>query len=345
VTAQIYNASARVQEKAWGTTQHLALLKLSQALARQYDDRSLQAEVLRHLGEAMYDRDLQAAEPMFEESLRICRELGDGEQEGWTTYGLAEVAGLRGDLSAAERYYKHSLAIFKDLRTTFGQAIVLRQLSMLAERRGDHVAADDYLTRALTFANNPSLSTSVGLLIERGKLACLRGDYQRALDPLRSGYDHAMQMDDGFHGNEALMWQAVCYLELGDLGRAMQLCRQTLMTTIEDQEVISISQIVMIVANVALAGGRHITATRLLGWADSYLASFSYKFEHDMETDWKRLYDRALAACRAILDAEAFEAALAAGQALTLEQAVAEALAGAHDRGPAAESSPGDATR
>jgi hypothetical protein len=52
----------------------------------------------------------------------------------------------------------------------------------------------------------------------------------------------------------------------------------------------------------------------------------SYPFEHDNETEWKRLHDRVLAACRAALGDAAFGAAWAAGQALTLEQAVAEAL-------------------
>jgi hypothetical protein len=70
----------------------------------------------------------------------------------------------------------------------------------------------------------------------------------------------------------------------------------------------------------------HAVATRLLGCVDSYLASTSYMFEYDFETAWKRLYDHALATCRAALDLEAFAAAWAAGQALTLEQAIASAL-------------------
>jgi hypothetical protein len=53
----------------------------------------------------------------------------------------------------------------------------------------------------------------------------------------------------------------------------------------------------------------------------------------------------ALAAVRAALDTETFNAAWAAGQALTLEQVVAEALAAADDRRPATEPAPGDATR
>jgi len=133
-------------------------------------------------------------------------------------------------------------------------------------------------------------------------------------------------MDADRLGTVALMWQAVCHLELGDLVTATELCRQTLMITIEYPDDVRVSQIVMIVANVAVASGTHVAAARLLGWADSYLASTSYQFEHDPETDWKRLHDRALAACREALDQEAFASAWEAGQALTLEQAVAEAL-------------------
>ena len=72
--------------------------------------------------------------------------------------------------------------------------------------------------------------------------------------------------------------------------------------------------------------GNDSTAARLLGCADMHLASTSYTFEYDEETEWKRLHDRALAACRAALGDAAFDAAWAAGQALMLEQAVAEAL-------------------
>ena len=122
------------------------------------------------------------------------------------------------------------------------------------------------------------------------------------------------------------MWQAVCHLELGDLVAATERCRQALVIALENAEGVRVSQIAMIVANIAVARGTHVAAARLLGCADSYLATTSYTFEYDEETDWKRLHDRALAACRAALGDAAFEAAWAAGQALTLEQAIAEAL-------------------
>jgi predicted ATPase/class 3 adenylate cyclase len=326
VAARIYNAAARLQKNPGGSTRSVELIERSLALARQYDDRPLQAEVLRHLGEATLDGDYQAATQVFEESLRICRELDDAEQEGWTTFNLGIVAWRRADLNQSERHYQRSLALFARLGYAMAQQMVLRNLSMLAERRGDHVAADDYLARAFALSDRFGWAAGFSPLIERGWLACQRGDYQRALDLLQQGYDQARQLGNNWNVWVAFMWQAVCYVELGDLARATQLCRQGLAIALDNVDDVGISQIAMIVANVVMAGGKHVTAACLLGCADSYLATISYKFEHDIRTDWKRLHDRALAACRAALGEEAFQAAWAAGQALTLEQAVAEAL-------------------
>jgi predicted ATPase/transcriptional regulator with XRE-family HTH domain len=345
VAAQIYNAAARLQKNPWGSTRSIDLLERSLALVRQYDDRPLLAEVLRHLGEATYTHDLEAAEPIFEESLRICRELDDAEQEGWTTCNLGTVAGLRGDLDQAESRYQHSLAIFERLGHPYGQVTALRNLSMLAERRGDHLAADGYLARAVELMNRFGSLSGASPLFDSGRLACQRGDYQRALDLLRSAYDHALQLSNDHSAMFALMWQAVCHLELGDLVAATPLCRQVMAIALDIADDFCLSEIAIIVANVVVAGRKHISAARLLGCVDMYRTSTGLQLEHDEEADWKRLYDRALDACRAALGEEAFQAAWAAGQALTLEQVVAEALAAADDRRPATEPAPGDATR
>ena len=119
--------------------------------------------------------------------MRISRELNDAEQEGWTTLGLGRVARMRGDLADAERCYQHSLALFVRLDYTFAQAMVLRHIARCAEQRGDNAAADSYLARSLALFDRFGLPASFSPLIERGRLACQRGDYQRALDLLRPG--------------------------------------------------------------------------------------------------------------------------------------------------------------
>jgi hypothetical protein len=63
-------------------------------------------------------------------------------------------------------------------------------------------------------------------------------------------------------------------------------------------------------------------AARLLGAVDALREMIGYRLAAAERTD----YDRDVAAIRAQLDAATFAAAWAAGQALTLEQAIAEAL-------------------
>jgi hypothetical protein len=189
-------------------------------------------------------------------------------------------------------------------------------------------------THMLPLTDRLGLAVGLGFspTIYRGQLACQRGDYQRALDLLRQGYDQITQIDanhlrlDADHfGMAALIWQAVCHLELGDLIAAAELCRQVLVIAFETVSDVRVTQVAIIVANIAVAHGTYVAAAHLLGCTDAYLATTSYRFENDRETDWKRLHDRALAACRAQLGEEVFAAAWAAGQVLTLEQAIAEA--------------------
>jgi predicted ATPase/transcriptional regulator with XRE-family HTH domain len=323
LAAQIYNAAARLLKNDWGDS---VLLERSLALARQYDDRSLQAEVLRHLGEAMKGRDLQATTKLFEESLRISRELNDAEQQAWTTYGLGLIAKYRGDPIAAEHSFQHSLALFASLSQPYGQIFVLRELSHLAERRSDS-AADRYLARALEFMDRLGPLAGYSPLIDRGRLACQRGDYQNALNLLRSGYNQVLQVGDDYSALLALMWQAVCHLELSDLATATELCRQAVVIALDFRDNFHLGHIAIILANATATGDKHITTARLLGCVDAYYGSITYQMEHDDETDWKMLHDEAMATCRVALSEVAFHAAWDTGQSLTLQQGVDEALA------------------
>ena len=74
------------------------------------------------------------------------------------------------------------------------------------------------------------------------------------------------------------------------------------------------------IAVVAALQGQHSRATRLLSHAPE-------RFYYDKPNLVQAQIGASLAACRAEVGEEAFAAAWASGQALTLEQAVAEALA------------------
>ena len=75
---------------------------------------------------------------------------------------------------------------------------------------------------------------------------------------------------------------------------------------------------------MAVATAQHVSAVRLFGAAATVRDSIG----HPPYPDEQHEYDRLLTAAREQLGDDAFVAAWAAGRALTLEQAIAEALAG-----------------
>src|SRR5262249_46782382 len=86
-----------------------------------------------------------------------------------------------------------------------------------------------------------------------------------------------------------------------------------------------LNNIAIVAANMAAAGGKYRAATHLLGCAAAYWVAINYQID-DEGPDWKRLHDRAMTTCRAALGEQAFQAAWAEEQQMTLEQAIAEAL-------------------
>jgi hypothetical protein len=86
------------------------------------------------------------------------------------------------------------------------------------------------------------------------------------------------------------------------------------------------------VAGLAVAQGRAGPAARLFGAVEGLRATIGYSMRQRLRDD----YERDLATTRAALGEAVFAAAWAAGQALTLDEAVAEALA---EVGPATSES------
>jgi predicted ATPase/transcriptional regulator with XRE-family HTH domain len=324
VAAHAYNGAARLMKSSAENAGSIALLERSLALARKAEDRLLQAEVLRHLGEGL--RDLDTAYQALHESLRISRELGDLIQEAWTTYALASRALEQGDLADAERLWQHGLTLFAQLDHPFGQAFTLGELADLAKDQGDYMAADGYFARAQVFAERLGPVTGFSPLIERGQLACLRGEYERALELLQAGYKHAQQQGDEKLVIFALVWQARCHQERGELAAAIEHCRHSLARIADIHVLYEVPSLLGIVsANIAAASQQYVVAARVLGSVAAVRAGSHYQAEWE-GSHWVEPHDHALAVCRAALELATFDAAWAAGQALPLEQTIAEAL-------------------
>jgi predicted ATPase len=94
----------------------LELFTEAVSLYRRAGDRVGEAWSLRGLGYAhLIWNEIEAADLLNEQSLRICREAGDRAGLAWCLYDRAESAFARRDLEAAEPLLAESLAAFSDL--------------------------------------------------------------------------------------------------------------------------------------------------------------------------------------------------------------------------------------
>jgi predicted ATPase/DNA-binding CsgD family transcriptional regulator len=109
----------------------------------------------------------------------------------------------------------------------------------------------------------------------------------------------------------------------GDYARAVPLVHETIRLRLELGQIWSLASSFADLADVALATGRAEQAARLWSAAMALRERQSYP----LETGWLAVHERRMNAVRNALRPEVYDAAWEAGYALTLEEAVAEALA------------------
>jgi non-specific serine/threonine protein kinase len=263
------------------------------ALARRAGDRPALAAATARLGWIAVARGADAAaRPLCEASLALSRELGDRLGMAFNLRHLAGIAARGGDDALAEAQFRQALALHQEAGDRSGAAGVFGLLGDLARGRADYAGARAAYEASLVLfreAGDPQ-----GEAVAMGRfagLAAAQGEHAAA----RAAYAASLR---GFH---AVGRQRAVALTLGGL------------------------------ATVAGAEGRWERALRLAAAAAAAGVRSPSPLVEVLE--WG-LPDPAgvaqvRARARSALGGPAFAVAWAAGQAMPLEQAVADALADA----------------
>jgi tetratricopeptide (TPR) repeat protein len=266
------------------------LLQEALTHGRKLGDRRSIALSLSSLGlVAAVQGNAARAQTLLEESLTLQRELGDRAGIASILNSLGAVAAQRGDYATARPLCEEALALFRALGDRVNRARPLFNLGYLARVRGDYATARALSEEALTVLR--ILGTPNGIadgLLEVGKMAHLQGEYATA----QTYYAESLSL-------------------LQDLG----VPRYTLIALLGLGAVL-----------VAQAGDQLVLltrATQVLGAATALLEQISASLTAEEQPPH---VEQALAMARAELGEAAFVAAWAAGQRLTLEQAIALAL-------------------
>ncbi len=272
---------------------------------------------------AWAEGDVEAATRCLEESLSICREVGDKRYTAYAEMIVGNILSRQGNSVQARHLSEESHSRLKGLGDdAWDEAFTLYDRGIIAYHSGDNAAARAHFEESLRLfrkigeARHASLVLSALLVIvaSQGDKEMVRSLYQQSLTLMRQARNPgALGL---FLINDGEMWLH----SYGDEPLAKVLYRLGLSLWQDMQQGgqgIGIVKALAGLAEVAAAQGKAERAGRLFGAAAHLLPSDSL--------EWQDVNGR-VATARVKLDAATFEAGLRSGQAMTQEQAITDAL-------------------
>jgi predicted ATPase/class 3 adenylate cyclase len=315
------------------------LLVMAEPAASAAPQTAVRAKALDAAGRlALLQWDHAAARAFMEQSLALKRALGDERGVARSLYDLGMVMQLQGDYRQAEVFLTESLAMGRLLGATEVVAESLYQRGVMAHRQGDYPAARASLEESVALwrqLNNrrrlaPVLSALGYLALDQSDYAIARAAFEERL---------AIQREAGIKRNIALSVCSLGSLALaaGDYVTARTRFEESLAIWGETGDSGGIAFLLAGFTELATAKTQPQRALRLAGAA----AVLREKHGTPTATSLQARLERTLELVRSAFRGEDAAAAWwSEGQAMTLEQAIAYALAvedcgGNHERSAA----------
>jgi non-specific serine/threonine protein kinase len=321
-----------------------AVVEEGLALGRTLDEQADLAAILIILGRIeKRGGTFQRARAVLEEGLALARLVGDrwliSDALGW----LGTIAHEQGDYQRARALTDEALAVAEEAGATFLVTKLRWQVASFAHDEGDEARATALYEVGLAEARQWQDAFWLAYhLLSLGDQARAQGDPARATKLLEKALGHFTTRADQGGAADARLALGLAVWQQGDAERAMALLRASLAARYAMGGAGGIPKRLEALATVAAGTGQGAAgarrAARLLGAA----AALRQTSGAPLPPVDRPSHEAALQAARAALGVRAFAAAWASGQALSLEEAVAEALA--DDVPTAADSGPSSRT-
>lgn len=275
--------------------------------------------------------DYPAADAFYKESIAICRELGDRRGIAACLNNMGSVASAQGDDSAARVLWEESLGIRRELRDALGIADLLGNLGKVAYHLSDYASArtmwEESLVISRELGDRRGISFSLSNL---GRLALAEDDHASS----RAMWEESREITRELGDRWGLAWEL---MNLGDLAFAQNdhaaartLHQDSLLIRSELGNRPSIADSLDRLASVTFFLSGPLPAARIWGAVERLREELGVP----LSADERLQYDRLVSSARVASDHEsAFQSAWQQGRAMTLEQAVAYALANVKDEG------------
>jgi predicted ATPase/DNA-binding CsgD family transcriptional regulator len=316
--------------------------RLAAALGRAEAQARTEARawaLLRAANLAYLQSDYSAVRPPAREALAIFRELGlsIGPGAASTLSVLGELATEVGDYEAAPRLFDEALAVFRELKDDAGTAEMLLQLGYAAMRVGEYGRAATFLTNEnLVVFRKVGDKHLLGLALSGlGELAIRQKRLERANALLAESLAVRREIDEKWGIAVSLGSLGWVALLQRDFGRMRERLKESMeiRAAIGEQSGIAwclekLAEASVIEAQSIPSPWRrsaHLRAVCLFGAAEALRKPVQSVIDPVDQPE----HERGLAALRAALGDEAFDAAWAKGAGLPLPEVVEMALEGA----------------
>jgi predicted ATPase/class 3 adenylate cyclase len=297
----------------------------SLALARELRDPGAAGAALNALAlAAVQGGRASEAKEMALQALNLQRRTGDEQQIAQALNVLGTASSLEGDLAGARNFFEEALAIARELRTKENVARLVMNLGNIALARLELDVAASLYEEALDLAvemGDPV--TESGASINLAAVAKLEGEYDRALELLERGLQMKRDIGDGRGIAIAQQGRGDVFRRIGRRTEAAVALLECLQVARDVGYALGMVEGIEGMASLRSDEGEFVGAARLSAAADAARASLGLARGDEDALD----HDRSVQACRAGLDAQAFDAAWQAGTVLTLDDVVAELLA------------------
>jgi tetratricopeptide (TPR) repeat protein len=306
------------------------LLQESLTLYRAVEDKKGIAWALDALGAAeAHQANYKTAQAQFEEALAIRREIGDKWGTVITLHKLAVLARHqhRGDFARARTLLQECLALRHACGDQQVIALVLYELGLIARLRADIRQAKTFFQEALVlYRELGNKRHTARMLSELGEVAGIEGNYVEATVLCEESITLRQETGIPFHSRHPLRGLGWAALAQGDYEQASARFTKCMTTMYMQENTGFIANCLFGLARVANMQAQLTRAARLCGAAAVLWSSAS--ITHTLFPDEHATHEQIAAAVRVQLDEATFTTAWAEGQAMTLEQAIAEALGG-----------------
>jgi tetratricopeptide (TPR) repeat protein len=214
------------QARTWLTIERHNLLACVQAMSPTAETAVLPTVLAVHFLDFGFWSEVRY---LYSQALALARDLDDRRIEADALWGLGQVERRVGEYGQAREYYTQALTLARNLGYQRAEADALRGLGHVERLVGEYGQAREYYTQALTLARNLGYQrVEVDALRGLGQVERLVGEYSRAREYYTEALTLSRHLGDRRAETEALWGLGEVDRLVGEYGQAREYHSQAL---------------------------------------------------------------------------------------------------------------------